>query len=75
MPDLVLNSGKTGRIERSFATEDELYAFIIQWCRDHNDTLDLNITIGSSDLFCLTHGATYHIYADEVGVTISYVSG
>ncbi len=67
MPDVTINSGKTGRIERAFDTEGELYAFVIAWCVQRDEHITGNVTIGSSDLFTLRAGNTYYVECGPSG--------
>lgn len=79
---VVIDGQVIGRIERSFASEGELFEYIVAWCVQRKKTVDATVTIGSADLFCLKAGSTYHVLAGPSGendgegyISVSWVSG
>ena len=67
MAGVVINSGKTGKLERTFDNEGELYAFVVEWCVTCDEHLVGDVTIGSQDLFTLKAGCVYHVEAGPSG--------
>lgn len=66
MPAVTINSGQIGRIEREFADEGELYAFIIAWCVQRDRTISGTYTLPEDTLFW--PAGTYTVSAGPDGV-------
>ena len=67
MAGVVINSGKTGRLERQFDSEPEMLQAVIDWCVQRDEHVVGYVQIGAEDLFSFKAHSVYRVEAGPSG--------